>query len=190
MSKSKLRSAFIVTGVIAWVGGLGTAMIASSCDAEPCAVDPYDPACDPDPGFPGRAQQPTGCDHMARPSVYVLPVVEHDDYLLPAPVDMVWFQHEGETYEARCIATDEGCTGPWVAGYELEGPITVSTEYCETVVSQSVKVGRTEDGCHVATEYVILPVSTQGCEATKPEPSGGSLPPTAGPWALTLSPAE
>lgn len=186
---SKLKSAFIVTGILAWVGGLGTAFAVTSCDTEPCEVDPYDPACTPEPYSDERVQNPSGeCDLMARPSVHVVPVRKYDDYYLPVAVESVWFVHEGETYEARCIWGDEGCTDAWIAGYEMVGPITVSTEYCETVVSQAVKVDRTPDGCHPATEYMFLEVSTRGCLSDQQPDSGPPEP--KWPWSLTAKAAE
>ena len=77
-------------------------------------------------------------------------------------VDTVWLEHEGRTYEAHCVKGETECQA-WLAGYELEGKITVFTEYCDSVVSETVHVGRTEDGCHVVTELVALEVSTLGC---------------------------
>ncbi|MEX1365301.1 MAG: hypothetical protein AB1Z98_19390 [Nannocystaceae bacterium] len=180
---SKLRNAFIATGIVAWVGGLGTALVVSSCDTEVCEIDPTDPACSPEPI--DRVQLPPDqCDYVAYPSVHVVPVRKYDDYYLPVEVDMVWFEHEGETHEARCIWGDDGCTNAWIAGYELEGPINLSTEYCDTVVSKAVKIDRTEDGCHVQTQYMMLEVSTRGCLSDSLPDLHPPTPPS-GPWALT-----
>lgn len=50
------------------------------------------------------------------------------------------------------------------------------TEYCDTVVSETVQVPMDPTGCHVDTQYVVLPVSTRGCltdtqeEPPEPEP--------------------
>lgn len=193
MSPSNPRTLFIVTGVAAWLGGLATAFSVSSCDVDPCGMNPDDPQCQPDPyadrQTPGSAVQrpPPECDYAARPSVHVAPVRRLDDYFTAVEVDAVWFQHDGQTHEALCITTDTGCIGAWIAGYELEGPITVFTEYCDTVVSQTVEVGRTADDCHVQTEFMLLEVSTAGC-LTAPEPSGPP-PPPPGPWTLTTEAA-
>lgn len=179
---SKLKRAFIFTGVVALLGGLGTAAAVSSCDAAPCEIDPYDPACSPEPYDP-RVQNPGGqCDLMARPSVQVVPVRKYDDFFMPVEVEMVLFEHEGQTHEARCVWGDDGCSNVWIAGYELTGPIKVSTQWCETEVSQTVEVGLTDDECHAKTEYVLLEVSTRGC-LTAAEPD--RAPPGPGdPWLV------
>lgn len=161
------RALFIITGVSAWLGGLATAFAVSSCDVDTC-MDPDTPGCTPtlpvseaedrsmsDPASPT-------CDKMMHPSVYVVPSLRDGDMVKTVDVDMVWFEHEGRTYEARCVKGESGCDA-WLAGLELEGPITVSTEHCDTVVSETVRVGRTEDGCHVDTAFVALEVSTLGC---------------------------
>jgi len=115
------------------------------------------------------AQLPPGsCDRMARPSVHALVVRQYTDYFLPVDVDAVWFEHDGNTFEARCIEGPNGCEA-WIAGYDLVGPITVSTEHCDEVVSETVVVESTEDGCHAQTQFMMLEVDTRGClTATNP----------------------
>jgi hypothetical protein len=132
---------------------------------------------------------PWDCDKMAHPSVHVVVAKRYDDYWAPVDVDRVWFEYAGRTFEARCLRGDDGCTA-WIAGYELEGPITVSTEYCETVVSQKVEVEKIPDSCHVQTEYMMLEVSTRGC-LTAEEQEADPPPPPQWPWDLTsASPSD
>ncbi len=193
---SKLRNTFIATGVAAWLGGLATAFAISSCDIDTCSeMDPDDPLCHPDaltredPGPTALTSiVPGECDRIARPSVHVVPVLHNDDYMLPVEVESVWFTHDGQTHEARCIHDGEECTSMWVAGYELDGPITVGTEYCDTTVEKTVVVERTPDGCHVETQFMLLEVSTRGCLTDRDEP--GAPPPP--PWSpvRSLSPNE
>ena len=120
------------------------------------------------------------CDYAARPSVHVVPVRRFDYYNQVDDVDSLWFVHAGKTHEARCLDSEGTCSGTWIAGYELEGRIEVSTEYCDKVVSKSVEVGRTEDGCHVETEFMLLEVDTTGCLTGQTPPT----PPPVGPWSL------
>ena len=125
------------------------------------------------------AQLPPGeCDRMARPSVHAMVVRRYTDYYLPVDVDAVWFEHDGHTFEARCMQGDRGCEA-WLAGYDLLGPITVSTEHCEDVVSKTVVVEPTEDGCHAQTQFMLLEVSTRGClTGTVPHPPPPTPPQT------------
>lgn len=177
-----MRTTFIVTGVVAWLGGLLTALGISSCDTDTCAsMDPDDPLCTP-PSLPaqserteageqasGMGERPTSCDRMSRPSVYVVPSFRQGDAFRVVDVEAVWYEHEGRTSEARCVQGDAGCMA-WLAGNELEGEIVVSTEHCDTVVSKAVSVGMTEDDCHVETEYLMLDLSTLGCLTDRPKP--------------------
>jgi hypothetical protein len=185
------RTLLFITGMVAWLGGSITALAVPSCDVGTCEMDPDGPGCKPEPPLavglaPEKAEFPlrdpaaaSTCDKVARPSVYVLPARRVGDMVRVVAVDMVWFEHEGRTYEARCIESDAGCTS-WIAGFELEGEITVSAKYCDTLVSETVYVERTPDGCHVATEYVLLEVSTLGCLMDQ-TPDGSLL---TSPWQL------
>lgn len=128
---------------------------------------------------------PYECEPAAHPSVHVLVAKRFDDYYMPVDVDMVWFEHEGQTYEARCLEVGGDCMA-WIAGFEMEGPITVSTEYCDTVVSETVTVEPIPNSCHVQTEYVMLEVSTRGC-LTADLPA---QPPPQWPWDLVTKPPQ
>lgn len=141
-------------------------------DGRDCPVDP-------------ERIPPYECEPIAHPSVHVIATRRYDDYYATVPVEMVWFEHMGETYEARCLHGENETCQAWVAGYELAGPITVSTEYCDTVVSEAVKVDMEPDSCHVATEYVMLEVSTKGCLSD--ELPDGPPPRPGAPWDLTAT---
>ncbi len=180
---SSHRNKFIATGVLAWLGGLATAFAVVSCDTETC-MDPEDPACHPGPLVAADEREaitstPGECDMVGHPSIHVVPVLHRDDVLLPVRVDSVWFTHEGKTYEAHCVHDGSDCTGGWIAGYELEGPITVGTEYCDTTVEQTVTIERTPDGCHVQTQFLALEVTTRGCLTAETVP----VAPPPPPWA-------
>lgn len=194
---SRQKTAFIATGVLAWLGGVATALAISSCDVDPCEeMNPDDPLCQPDP-LEGRSQEGAvdslrappepgpECSPVAHPSVHVVPVQRFDDYFVVVDVNTVWFEHEGKVQEARCVMEDDECTGAWIAGYGLAGRITVSTEYCDHMVSKTVEVGHTEDGCHVESEFVMLEVNTTGCETTPPPET---TPPES--WRLITRPVK
>lgn len=137
--------------------------------------------------LPVRASEPTTCTPMAVPSAFVYVGILRDDYIEAVPVDAVWYEHEGRTGEAFCAVPhgDEGCS-TWIAGRELAGPMTISTEWCDTIVSRDVTIDTTDDGCHVETEFVWLEPSTRGCltHTLPPEP-----PPPTGPDAMTTEPS-
>jgi hypothetical protein len=132
---------------------------------------------------------PWDCDKTAHPSVHVVVAKRYDDHFAPVDVDTVWFETHGRTFEARCVRGDDGDCIAWMAGYEVEGPITVSTEYCETVVSETVDVQRIPDSCHVRTEYMVLEVNTRGC-LTAAGMEADPPPPPRWPWDLTSPSSE
>jgi hypothetical protein len=146
--------------------------------------------CDEEPERPLRDE--IRCDEMARPSTMVFVGQTADDYLMPVAVERVWFEHAGRTAVATCAwrgATAGRCS-VWTAGWELEGRIRVSAQWCDTVVSETVTVGRTADGCHVDTELVMLPVSTLGCLTSEAPPGAGDPTPYGGPESVTAEPGE
>ena len=187
----------VITGIVGWVGGLATMVGVSSCDVEedalaetaisdPPAMAVVDPADEltskprvMDPGdwkdVPEDIRQQVDCDMMARPSALVSIVKEFDDYYQPVKPDHVWFEHDGQIRDAMCLPDGVGGCSGWIPGYELEGEMTVSAEYCGTVVDVTFEVAKT--GCHVDTRYVFLPVSTRGCLATPSDPAEPPDPP-------------
>ena len=171
--------AIVLTGLLGWAGGFGTMLVAGSCDT----VEEPEPTYPDHPDYPmageKRAMAPMDdgsgrCDMMAHPSVHLMVVKQFDDYFQAVDVDAVWYEWEGKTYEATCVPDgNDGCRA-WLAGWEKEGEVTVSTEYCDVVVDEMVDVPITADGCHVDTQYSFLVVNTRGCMADtvpdKPKP--------------------
>jgi hypothetical protein len=147
------------------LGVLGTLL--PGCDAADAAAqddrDHLDLDLDLASAAPGKI-----CDLVAYPSVYFIPVRVYDDFTLLVDVDAVWYEHEGTVREAACLPDHAGGCRAWVAGWELEGEIRVSTEYCDVVVdSDPIFVPIDDEGCHVVTQYVLQPVSTRGCLAVE-----------------------
>ena len=124
---------------------------------------------------------PGACDRMARPSVHATFVRRYTDYYLPVVVDAVWYEHGGDLHEAQCVEGQSGCAA-WIAGYELTGPITVSAEHCDEVVSRTVVVESTADGCHVETHTMIIEVPARGSQTQTRPPE----PPPPPPWPTRL----
>jgi hypothetical protein len=181
----KMRT-LVISGVLGWFGGLATMIVSGSCDIieEP---EPNYPDDGVEPQFAedfvarSRAMDPDDderpltsvdgqrCDLMARPSVYLGVAKQYDDSFQPVDVDAVWYEWRGRTFEATCVRESDGTCEAWIAGWERPGRIAISTEYCDTVVDVDVDVPMTEDGCHVETQYIIMPVKELGCLATEPE---------------------
>ena len=67
--------------------------------------------------------------------------------------------------ETPAICLDEGCTR-FAAGVETMGRFTVGAEACGQVVEATATVGRTEDGCHVDTQSVVLQFDASKCRDT------------------------
>lgn len=62
---------------------------------------------------------------------------------------------DGRDEEIDAFCFDDQCT-KFGAGIEQEGTILVGAEACGQIVEATVDVAKTEDGCHVATENVVL----------------------------------
>ena len=132
-----------------------------------CGNDKDPPSADPTPA------PDIPCMEVDVPSVWVNPVRRYDDHAATVDVERVFFQAEGvrEKQSATCVPDpDGGCTG-WIAGYGVSGKITVSTEYCDTEVEQTVMVPVGADGCGVETQRIQLEVSTIGCMTEETEDS-------------------
>lgn len=126
--------------------------------------------------------EPKRCDLTARPSALVYVASEHDDYLQAEPVERVWYQYQDEerVREATCATgplDEDGKCSLWLAGWEQPGRFRIYTQWCDTVVRETAAVEMTEDGCHVDTEFVVLPVSTRGCETSEPADIDPTQPP-------------
>lgn len=158
------------------------------------------PEPDPNPGgqMDPDPDRPVECDGMAHPSVYAVVGNTVGDVFMPVDVDQVWYtvtprdDHPRERIEedddakplaATCIENPNG--GPcvaWIAGFEQSGTFTLSTQYCEVEVEETVWVDKPEDACHVSTEFVMLEVETRGCLGARTPDGGGPHPdPEQGP---------
>jgi hypothetical protein len=95
----------------------------------------------------------------------------------------------GEELEGLCI--DEHCTR-FAAGIEFAGTILVGAEACGQSKEVTVEVGRTEDGCHVATQTAVLTFDGLPCKGeavyeappSKPECPSTAPPPSAFVWPV------
>jgi hypothetical protein len=129
--------------------------------------------------FAAAEPVPTVCDLKARPSAIVSTAKAYDDYLASVPVKNVWYSQGERRTEAQCIEmnADERCSR-WVAGWELAGPMSITSEYCETEFGEDIRVDMTDDGCHVKTKYVVLEPPTIGCFGSEPTPEPPPPPPS------------
>jgi hypothetical protein len=136
-------------------------------------------ACAEAPVTVAAAPVATPCDLVAAPSAIVTVAQDGGDVLIPVPAAEVWFSTDRRRQPAYCIdpTADGGGCSTWVAGWELDGPMTVGTEWCEREVEKSFRVEKTEDGCHVQTRFVSLLVDGTGCLQAKPQPP---VPPPPG----------
>jgi hypothetical protein len=102
------------------------------------------------------------CDRMAHPSAMVFVSLDHGDAWEQIPTDSVWFEHDDTREKATCL--DGDCSlGLWIAGWEQEGRFEVHTEVCGKQFSTEYSVPKTEDGCHVETQYIPLMVDQEAC---------------------------
>lgn len=153
-----MKRVFIATGIIAVAGGLATATLGSSCD--------------------------TVCTMEANPSVVVQIKDLNNDATAPKFVtaDEVWYEFTdestGKTETKRAECLDDECT-EWILGYELPGTYEIHANVCGQQYDGSAVVGMTDDGCHVATEWVELDVDSSTCPQTAPQAEVpiGAVPP-------------
>jgi hypothetical protein len=116
---------------------------------------------------------PKLCDLMAHPSAMVWTLQQFDDYQASVDVESLWYTHEDQRYQARCFDPhadgSAGCS-IWIAGMEQAGNLNLFTEWCGQEQSKEIRVGMTDDGCHVETEYVSMLLSRIGCITGEPDP--------------------
>jgi hypothetical protein len=110
------------------------------------------------------------CTLDARFSVIVDVLAEVDGRDQPVATQRRSFRWSGDGeqrwWPGLCL--DEECS-QFAAGIEQAGRFEVSAQVCDELVSTTVTVGKTEDGCHVDTEFVTLHAKLDGCdEAPKP----------------------
>ncbi len=122
------------------------------------------------------------CSLEARPSAMIFPVTDGGDVWMPHPTEQLWFEHDDKREKAFCAepAANGKCLF-WVVGWEQAGRFKAYTESCGTEKSLVYSVGKTDDGCHVATEYLPVFMDTTGCINGKAPPPPGVPPATGGP---------
>jgi hypothetical protein len=158
------------------------------CPAE-YAPEPPEP---PEPGDPELSITQKVCTLEARPSVLVSVVGQVESHLQPLPADRVFYEvHEPPTPkqptnaqspqhpehpnsgEMPGICLNDACT-MFAAGFERTGDFEVGAEVCGQVITASVSVGETSNGCHVDTQHVQLMADASKC---KPVQVAVSTPP-------------
>jgi hypothetical protein len=114
----------------------------------------------------GGAPEPTACTLEARPSVIVDVLAEQDGRLVPIRPERVFYSWEEDPgtrqWPGYCMKPD--CS-KFIAGWEQTGTFRVAAEVCGRVVTESVEVAKTEDGCHVDTQNVALVATELACAA-------------------------
>lgn len=135
-----MRRVFIATGIIAVVGGASTMVLGSSCD--------------------------TVCTLEAKPSV-ILQIFDQDSPTAGRPIaaSEVWYEvtdDTGHTETKRGECLDDECT-EWILGYEVEGDFVIHANVCGEEYTATASVTMDEDGCHVATQWVQMPVDASSC---------------------------
>ncbi len=150
-----MKRVFIATGIIAALGGAATMVFGSSCD--------------------------TVCTMEAAPSV----IVQIVDQNATAPefitADSVRYEltddtGHNETKRAECL--DDECT-EWILGYETPGTYVITAEVCGQQYSATAEVTMDEDGCHVDTQWVQIPVDASTCAVKPADVPLGNPEPTA-----------
>jgi hypothetical protein len=130
---------------------------------------------------PAEVDIPPNCTLEARPSAFIFPVTDGGDVWMPHPTDQLWYEHEDQRYKAYCAEEAEnGKCAWWIAGYEQAGRFQAHTETCGEQSTIEYSVGKTEDDCHVVTEFLPVFVDTKGCITLAPPPPG-EPPPNGGP---------
>jgi hypothetical protein len=134
-----MKRVFIATGIIAVLGGVGTMVLSSSCD--------------------------TICTMDAKPSVIVQIVKQGPtapEFITADGVRYEVTDSTGHTETKRAECLDDECT-EWILGYEVEGTYVIHADVCGQDYSATAEVTMNEDGCHVDTQWVQIPVDASTC---------------------------
>ncbi|MFO7566837.1 MAG: hypothetical protein R6X02_29610 [Enhygromyxa sp.] len=126
--------------------------------------------CRPDLAPADEVRTPTQCTLEARYSVLVDVVAEVHGRVQPVPTERRYFKWSGDPdqreWPGMCL--DQECS-QFAAGLEQEGSFEIGATVCGELFTTKAEVGKTEDGCHVATESVVLRASLDGCDE-EPDP--------------------
>lgn len=131
--------------------------------------------CAPDDvAVPPTGELGTHCTPAPHYSVIVNTVTAIDGAYVPAQPSSVYgfYRPDGtagnEAISGLCL--DEKCTKHAV-GIEQAGPFDIKVEACGAEFTDTVTVGKTEDGCHVDTEVITIFVDPDKCVAPDPVPT-------------------
>ena len=139
---------YITTGILAFVGAGLTAVAVTSCDTE--------------------------CTLESRASVIVNIATMDGSAPTPLTAENVWYEKVPDPADAdgvdglappavphAAVCNNEDCS-QWIAGFEEEGEFRVFANICGETVEGRATVEMEPDGCHVATQTIML-------EPTNPE---------------------
>ncbi len=132
-----------------------------ACTIEPTL--PVEPAEPVEPVEGGMSELATPCigGERSEPAVIALTGVQNFDVMLPWTPDKIHLLPEGgELRPMDCL--DNECT-QWIGGSGQSGAFRVQAAICGRWVSTDVEVERSEDGCGVQTQWVILIAEDAGC---------------------------
>lgn len=124
----------------------------------------------PDPGVaemdtPDDFKPQEPCTLEARYSVVVDVLGEVNGEMQPIGTDSRYFKWSGDPdqrkWPGNCLNPD--CS-TFAVGLEQEGRFEIGAEVCGRVVSQTVPVDETKDGCHVDTQHIRLEADLSNCE--------------------------
>ncbi len=102
------------------------------------------------------------CDRMARPSAFLFVAQDFGDVWAPIEPDAVWYENGDTREKAWCLEGD--CSlGVHVAGWELDGRFKAHADVCGKTFTTTYTVPKTDDGCHVETQYIPLMVDKDAC---------------------------
>jgi hypothetical protein len=113
----------------------------------------------PKEGLDITAPEPQLCTREARPSTIVRMISGEGSNARPVTPYGVYYQIDGgQLFSGTCL--DEECRQV-AAGWEETGTFSIFGVYENQLYQASTVVGMTEDGCHVETHNVDIPVGLQ-----------------------------
>jgi hypothetical protein len=142
--------------------------------------------CRPELPAGDEVQVPSHCSFEARYSVIVDVLGDIEGRDRPVPTDSRYFKWSGDREQRQWpgVCLNPECS-QFAAGLEQEGRFEVGAVVCGGLVATTVGVGKTEDGCHVATKHVTLTASLDRCD----EPPKPIYPPTDPACTLEARPS-
>jgi hypothetical protein len=110
------------------------------------------------------------CSLEARYSVIVDVLGDMEGRDQPVATERRYYKWSGDRSQSQWpgMCLNEECS-QFAAGIEQEGRFEVGAQVCGEVVATTVAVDKTEDGCHVDTQFVTLTASLDSCDE-EPKP--------------------